>query len=362
MLQSISDPMSMMDEDLTIIWANEAAKQYFGNNITGRKCYDVYHQRAEPCEPYPCLTLKAFHDGKMHRHETKVIDKGGEERFFECTANVALRDQSGKPVAVLEISRDITKRKKAEYALIESEATARALINAPTDSILLLDTQGVILDLNETAVQKLGKRREDLIGTCADDALPGDVAKARRARISRVIETKKPVRFVDERDGFWFDTVAYPIKNEHGEVVRLAVIARDINDLMQAEETLRETVSAFRMLAENSPDIIVRMAPDGTCHYISPAVSAILGYRPEEITGTSVFRYLHPDDLEHIRETIADFNRNSRETSTDTFRIRHQHGHYVRFETTTRAIRDPVTGKVKEFYTVSRDISARTGT
>ncbi|MCX6682897.1 MAG: PAS domain S-box protein [Methanoregula sp.] len=119
MLQSITDPMNMMDEDLNIIWVNETAKQYFGKDIVGRKCYEAFHQRQTPCEPYSCLALKAFRDGKMHRHETAMIDAHGQTRFFECTTNVALRDKSGKPVAVLEISRDITDRKRAEEALRE---------------------------------------------------------------------------------------------------------------------------------------------------------------------------------------------------------------------------------------------------
>ncbi|MGD9082150.1 MAG: PAS domain S-box protein [Desulfobacterales bacterium] len=119
MLQSICDHMSMMDKDLNIIWANKIAKEVFGNDIIGKKCYEVYHQRKVPCEPYPCLTLKAFQDGKIHEHDTQVIDKDGKEIFFHCTANVALRDKEGKPTAVLEISRDTTEHKQAELVLIE---------------------------------------------------------------------------------------------------------------------------------------------------------------------------------------------------------------------------------------------------
>jgi hypothetical protein len=81
------------------------------------KCYEAFHQRLSPCEPSPCLTLRAFADGKMHRHETTVIDRGGTTRFFDCTANVALRDEQGRPAAVLEISRDCTGLKRAEAAL-----------------------------------------------------------------------------------------------------------------------------------------------------------------------------------------------------------------------------------------------------
>ncbi|MBA7714411.1 hypothetical protein ES703_123433 [subsurface metagenome] len=119
MLQSIGDHMSMMDKDLNIIWANKTAKEVFGTDIIGKKCYEVYHQRKEPCEPYPCITLKAFQDGKIHEHDTQVIDKDGKKIFFHCTANVALRDKEGKPTAVLEISRDTTEHKQAALVLIE---------------------------------------------------------------------------------------------------------------------------------------------------------------------------------------------------------------------------------------------------
>jgi PAS domain S-box-containing protein len=119
MLQSIADHMSMMDKDLNIVWANKITKTVFGNDIIGKKCYEVYHRRKEPCEPYPCITLKAFQDGEVHKHDTQAIDQEGKKIFFHCTANVALRDKEGKPTAVLEICRDITDHKQAELALIE---------------------------------------------------------------------------------------------------------------------------------------------------------------------------------------------------------------------------------------------------
>ena len=121
MLQSIGDHMSMMDKDLNIIWANNIAKKIFGEEIIGEKCYEAYHRRKEPCEPYPCLTLRAFRDGKVHEHETQVLDKDGNIVYFHCTANVALRDKEGTPTAVIEISRDITEHKKLEQQLIQAQ-------------------------------------------------------------------------------------------------------------------------------------------------------------------------------------------------------------------------------------------------
>ncbi len=117
MLQSIGDHISMMDKDLNILWANKVARKIFGDDIIGKKCYETYHRRKEPCEPYPCITLKAFQDGRVHEHDTQVAGKDGKTIDYHCTANVALKDEEGKPTAVMEISRDITERKRAEQDL-----------------------------------------------------------------------------------------------------------------------------------------------------------------------------------------------------------------------------------------------------
>ncbi|GAG56932.1 unnamed protein product, partial [marine sediment metagenome] len=126
MLRSIGDHISMIDRDLNIIWANEATKKMFGDDIVGKKCYEVYHKRKEPCEPYPCLTLKAFQDENVHEHDTEVMGKDGKIIYFHRIANVALRDTEGKSTAVIEISRDITKRKRTEEMLQAANQQLRA--------------------------------------------------------------------------------------------------------------------------------------------------------------------------------------------------------------------------------------------
>jgi PAS domain S-box-containing protein len=140
----------------------------------------------------------------------------------------------GKPAVQVAI-RDVTEYKRTVDALRESESTARALINAPTDSVILMDIQGVILALNETAALRFGKRSDELIGVLADDLLPEEIARTRRSLIAQVIEKREVVRFEDERDGKWYDTVAYPITSGTGEVIKIAIIARDITDRKYTE-------------------------------------------------------------------------------------------------------------------------------
>jgi len=156
MLRSIGDHMSMMDKDLNILWSNKTAKKIFGKDIIGKKCYEVYHQRKKPCEPYPCLTLKAFQDGKVHQHDTQVIDKDGKIIYFHCTANVALKDEEGKPIAAIEISRDITEHKQAEKALKQSEEKLKSILNTMSDYCYIVSKEFKIEFMNKAMIERFG--------------------------------------------------------------------------------------------------------------------------------------------------------------------------------------------------------------
>ena len=190
----------------------------------------------------------------------------------------------GRP-AVQVTMRDITERKKTEEALRESEATARALINAPTDKIILTDTKGQILDLNDAAAISLGKTREELIGASPSVVLPTGIAGPRIEMMNAVSETGNARRFIDERSGVWFDNVIYPVFNPQGEVIRLAIVARDITELKRAEAALQKSEAEYRTLAETSPDIIFMIGPDDRILYVNSYAAANLGKTADQIIG-----------------------------------------------------------------------------
>ncbi len=61
----------------------------------------------------------------------------------------------------------------------------------------------------------------------------------------------------------------------------------------------------FRSLVQNASDIVAILKAEGAIRYVSPAVERILGYRPEELVGTSAFDYVHPEDLEFVAREFA---------------------------------------------------------
>jgi PAS domain S-box-containing protein len=159
MLQSIGDHVNMMDPELNLIWANEATKNAFGHDIIGKKCYAVFHQRKKPCKPYPCHAIRTFSTGEVHHQKTNVITDDGTELTYYCTTNVALRDGSGKPKAVIEVCQNISKHARLERELQEAKDQLERKVIERTQQ---LETKTRHLEEVNTALKVLlNKRQED---------------------------------------------------------------------------------------------------------------------------------------------------------------------------------------------------------
>ena len=114
----------------------------------------------------------------------------------------------------------------------------------------------------------------------------------------------------------------------------------------------------YRLITENTTDLISRHTPDGRFLDASPASWTLLGYWPETLRGTLAQRLFHARDLKlALRQARDALQLDGYHTMT--YRIRHQAGHYLWFETASRAIRETYTGAVVEVVSVSRDITAR---
>jgi len=232
MLRSLGDHVSMLDKDLTILWANDVAKSLFGDDIVGRKCCEVYHGRDEPCEPSPCLALKAFADGKTHKHETTVQTPDGRTLDYACTTSVALRDAEGNPTAVIEISRDVTEQKRAEQALQAYQAHLRHLAAELVRTeererrrlaTHLHDTVGQVLTSAGMTLQDLARRAETT----------PDLAEGFRQARERIGEAVERVRSAV------FD-LSPPILHEVGLEAALESLAQRITERHGLDVTLEE--------------------------------------------------------------------------------------------------------------------------
>jgi diguanylate cyclase (GGDEF)-like protein/PAS domain S-box-containing protein len=291
---------------------------------------------------------------------------------------VRLRRRDGKPVWLLESVSlrqaangeevlegtvvDITDRKLAENALRESEARYRTLIERMREGVAQKDPAGILQFVNAGFCEMTGYSREELIGRDAAfllaDAADAEFARSKLQLRQRGISDQYTVR-LRRRDGTvrWAEISGAPIFDAEGAVIGSIGVYNDVTVRREAEQTLRDSEERYRVMADNSTDLIARSDATGHLLYASPAIETILGFAPAEVIGKSVLAFIVPEDHDIVRAATESLAWTG--PMTFSYRARRRGGSEVWLETTTRAVLDPATRQVTEIVSVSRDVTER---
>ncbi len=122
----------------------------------------------------------------------------------------------------------------------EGTDLVRALIDTPSDPVMLIDVHGTILALNGVMSQKLGVPRESAVGSPFYMFLHPRAVEQRRKDMKRLMETRREVRFEGSLGDRRYDIIMYPIKNEQGAFERIAVFCRDITEMRRLQQDIME--------------------------------------------------------------------------------------------------------------------------
>jgi diguanylate cyclase (GGDEF)-like protein/PAS domain S-box-containing protein len=138
----------------------------------------------------------------------------------------------------------------------------------------------------------------------------------------------------------------------------LLVLQRRFNSrLKEAVTQAQESELRYRVLADNTRDLVIRMRPDGHRLYVSPSINDMLGYAPEDLAEPR-WDLVHPEDLPTVaRELRALGERGG--SATVVYRARHRDGHWVWIEVLARRVESPTPGAPPEIIYSGRDVSTR---
>ena len=136
------------------------------------------------------------------------------------------------------------------------------------------------------------------------------------------------------------------------------MLQQEIRERHHIETALRESERRFRLLAENSTDMISQQDADGIYRYISPACQSLLGYAPDELLGQLSQTLVHPDDFAQI-DGISRAVETRANILTLSHRFRRKDGRYIWVESGFRIMRDEQTNAIQEIQVASRNITER---
>ena len=211
-----------------------------------------------------------------------VFLTNGERIEVEVHANfVIFRDRPAIQVHM----RDITHRKQVDEILKNKYATERALINSPIEMSVLLDIKGTILNINDNFAEVLKQSPQDLLGLCIWNLMPAEVTAIRRKYFNQAIRSNQTVRFEEKYGDKWYDSLVNPVLSSQGEVLEIAITARDITARILTEEALREQEREIQNLMENSRDGIIITDEEGRVARWNKGAEIITGLAANDVIG-----------------------------------------------------------------------------
>jgi len=166
----------------------------------------------------------------------------------------------------------------------------------------------------------------------------------------RIVHRDGTIKHV--RDRFRF------INDAAGKIAALEGFIADITEREIADERVRESEARYRLLAENMCDLVCLHETDGRYVYVSPSSLELLGFSPDELIGTSLYDYMHEEEIACVRDDTHARLLKGETDITVTYRMRRKSGEYVWLESMAQIVAGK-NGKPSQLLTVSRDITTR---
>jgi PAS domain S-box-containing protein len=230
--------------------------------------------------------------------------------------------------------------------------------------VSLATPEGELRFVNRAYADSYEKRPNELIGKSLFDFVTEDhcAAVARHLRtvssLKHAIEDENQVRLPDGRTK-WTAWTNRALFDAAGKLTLIHSVGRDIDRRVAAEQLLRANEARYRLLAENSTDVVMLLDLDLKRRYVSPACREVFGYEPDTLIRTKSGTMVHPNEAHVLQEALQSLLDGRADRAAAVSRRRHRDGHWIWVETRFRMLKDPQTGARTGIIAAVRDISTR---
>ncbi len=209
----------------------------------------------------------------------RYIHKNGSVLWVEHTSTIQ-RNDKGEPEFFIIQVKDISSIISIEESLKVSEANLKAVFNVSSNIIMLTDLEGQIIEINNTFPEMLGIQIEDMIGKNIFNYIPQEIRDERIKHLQEVIKDGIAVQFEDSSNGRTWQNLIYPIKDEKGNVTRIAAYGNNITRIKAAEAENKQLFEDLTLAKEKAiqSDLLKSSLLSNMSHEFRTPLNGILGF------------------------------------------------------------------------------------
>lgn len=368
---SLSAHLAILDEHGTIIQVNEAWRRFGDLNGLQSPYYGVGMNYFAVCEaatgPEAAVAqeitaaIRQVLTGERNGAMVEYACHGPTEKRWFTVSITCFNDGAQKWVILAH--ENITERKTAEIAAMESMTQFRTLFEASPDAIILIDPNNAwrVVDCNSATCKMNGYTREELIGQSVDFLNTLRDTPEGRAKYMEQIRSHDVLRYETRhvhKDGTILEIEVSTTLIQLGDRELVLGIDRDITARKLIEKRLQQSEARYRTVVENQTEFIVRWKTDGTRTFVNDAYCRYFGVTQEEALGKDFLILVHEEDRQAVAAKTSRLLSGASSLETDIHRVIRPDGTICWNEWTDQAIYDE-NGQLIEFQAVGRDITER---
>jgi PAS domain S-box-containing protein/putative nucleotidyltransferase with HDIG domain len=312
-LDFMGDAIHVVDRDLQLVLLNERFKQWcrelgLETEVIGRTVFEAF--------PFLPETVREEYEQVFRTGETLVTEEAsqvGEREIITETRKIPIL-KGGEVAQVVTVVHDITKRKRGEEALQESQERLSRIVETAPDGITIVDRKGRITFANAAAERILGLSRSDITQRVYNDpawritTLDGRPFPDEDLPFTRVMGTGEAVfaieHAIEHPDGrrVFLSINAAPLRDGQGRTSGMVVSLADITERKRVEEDIQknlrklrqalwETIQAIALIIETKDPYTAGHQRRST--QLAEAIARELGLPEEQVEGIRMSGFIH---------------------------------------------------------------------
>jgi PAS domain S-box-containing protein len=360
MLRFSADIILMIDQEMRILDVNENALAILGlsrNDLIGNRV-DELNSPLLARLSIPDVFKEVQVTGEIQREF--VITRQNEDYHYRVRLIPSVFANQDEGLTI--IGEDITEQIRFEERLMVSEARFRAIVEDQIDFICRWRPDGTLTFINESLSRYIGISCKDASGQSIFSYIFPEDRTLVQERLAILKDNHQvqsaEIRVLDKEEKYcWHQWNTRGIYDNNGTLIECQSVGRDITELKQSQEALRQSEMLYRTILDNIQDVYYRSDKDGILTMVSSSMTTLLGYAThQELIGQNIAEKFYVDPKE--REIFLSLLYRDKKVADYEITLKKKDGTPVTVSTNSQLLYDAA-GNVTGMEGVLRDISSR---